>query len=280
MINHQFVFHSVLTYSNNDPLGYEIVGFFIGIFLFYKGFKELILKRIIQNTPTSKIRAIAMGLVEVKGKAVCRKELTSPLSNKKCVYFDWKIERYVSSKNGGHWSTVALGSSSDPFYIKDDTAQAIVFPNGAKLKLRTDMQIKCYSNELKPSWKQFFDSQKISHRSGFFGGSKFRITEIYIEPEDNLYILGTAHFWKAKKITTPFMKDEEKKILEKISENDSKCNASIMKGKNSKYFFISDKSEKELIKSMSWQIPLMLFGGPLLSAACLIGILIEFHVFK
>jgi len=39
---------------------------------FAGGFRDLRLKRLIQNTPTSRIRSAAMGLVEVNGVIECR----------------------------------------------------------------------------------------------------------------------------------------------------------------------------------------------------------------
>ena len=45
------------------------VGFFSGIASFVHGLSSFRLKRLIENTPTSKVEAAAVGLVEVRGKA-------------------------------------------------------------------------------------------------------------------------------------------------------------------------------------------------------------------
>jgi len=276
MIGYSIFSHSILTANSNDPLLAAIVGFFAGLVFFYKGFKELLLKRVIENTPTSKIRSMAMGLVEIVGKAKPRKTIISPISKKECTYYQWKIEKYARNKNSGRWVKIGGGESYEPFYIEDNTGKAIVFPIGADFKLKTDMQIKCNSYGIKPEWAMLFDSKGIKYR-GFFGSNRLRITEIYVLPDDVLYILGTAHFWKSKKKDTFMMNTEKKEVMERLYEMDSKCHASLRKGKNSKYYLISDSSEKELISRMSWQVPLMLFGGPLLSVAMLIYILYRFH---
>jgi len=220
-----------------------------------------------------------MGLVEIKCKALSRIELISPLSKKKCVYYQWKIEKYVSNKNSGHWVKIGGSESSSPFYGEDDSGRAIIFPYGAELRLKTDMQIKCGSSGLKPEWKVFFDSKNVKY-NGFLGGNSLRVTEIYVEPEDRLYILGTAHFWRSGRsdeVEMVMAGDKQKELIENMKKEDSKCHASIRKVKNSKYFLISDSSEKELISSLGWHVPAMLFGGPLLSVLTLVYILYRFH---
>ena len=43
--------------------------------------------RLLENTPTSKIRSIAMGFVEIKGKSLfAKKTLKTPLLDKECAY--------------------------------------------------------------------------------------------------------------------------------------------------------------------------------------------------
>jgi hypothetical protein len=57
-------------YSRNDGVALAFVGVFAGVYLFYRGFRFLQRKRLILNTPASKIRSAAMGLVEINGLAV------------------------------------------------------------------------------------------------------------------------------------------------------------------------------------------------------------------
>jgi len=50
----------------------------VGIFFFVKGLFDLKKKRVMENTPTSKVRSVAMGPVEVKGHAYAKIEGTNP----------------------------------------------------------------------------------------------------------------------------------------------------------------------------------------------------------
>jgi len=55
--------------SDGRVAGIMIVLFFLGLFISYIGFVKLRQKRQIENTPTSKIRSLAVGMVEIYGKA-------------------------------------------------------------------------------------------------------------------------------------------------------------------------------------------------------------------
>ena len=51
--------------------------------MFYNSLKNLKIKRLIENVPTSKARSVAMGLVELKGKIESgNKTLTDPFDGK------------------------------------------------------------------------------------------------------------------------------------------------------------------------------------------------------
>ncbi len=60
---------------------------FIAILALWYGFYLLRMKRSIENTPTSKIRSVAMGMVEVKGKAIRKHALVSPMTQTSCVFY-------------------------------------------------------------------------------------------------------------------------------------------------------------------------------------------------
>jgi hypothetical protein len=96
------------------------------------GFRLLALKRLMQNTPTSKIRSIAMGLVEVQGVARRHFALFSPMTNIPCIYY--RLVRYKkNSKND--WVVSSVTSSGHvPFLLEDGTGSVSVDPSGATVK--------------------------------------------------------------------------------------------------------------------------------------------------
>lgn len=238
-----------------------VIGFFVGLFLFYKGFGWMREKNIIQNIPTSKIRSIAMGLVEVFGSVVPgEKLLKSPLSDKECVYYKYIIQEYRNSGKNMHWITVAEGDRGARFYLKDDTGRVLVEPKGANIDIPSDFEFNSgWGRNPSSSIKKFLEKQNL----GFGGFRQRRYREYFIAPKDNLYIMGTAG-------DNPLVK-----------EGTGKRNADdimIQKGEYEKFYYISDKPEKGVLKSLKWKAIGGIFGGGALSALCLATILLYFGI--
>ena len=58
----------------------------IGGFVFFLGFYKWRKLRVIRDTPSSKIRSMAMGVVEIHGSVEADKLIQSPFSKTECVY--------------------------------------------------------------------------------------------------------------------------------------------------------------------------------------------------
>ncbi len=72
------------------------VGALAGVYLFYRGFRMLQRKRLILNTPASKIRSAAMGLVEISGLATGPYTMAAPITGMPCYYYRtmaWQWQR-------------------------------------------------------------------------------------------------------------------------------------------------------------------------------------------
>jgi hypothetical protein len=89
------VFHPTLsivlmTYRHSDNsrlLFWCAVGFCAGIYLFIHGFRLLGRRRLILDTPVSKIRSASMGMVEISGLAVGPYTMIAPITARPCYYF-------------------------------------------------------------------------------------------------------------------------------------------------------------------------------------------------
>src|SRR4030095_2389299 len=108
-----------------------------GLYLIYTGAQRYLLYQKINNTPTSKARSAAIGLVELNGKAVCRDDMQSPVSKAKCVYWRLKGEYYQSGKHGG-WKNLYSAKSSSKFLLEDDSGRMLIEPDGAEIDIPTD----------------------------------------------------------------------------------------------------------------------------------------------
>jgi hypothetical protein len=166
------------------------VGALGGLILFFRGFKLLQRKRLILNTPTSKIRSASMGLVEVSGLAIGPYSMPAPITAKPCYYYRtlaWELQK--SGKNQ-EWKKVAEESLHLPFYLDDNTGLLMVSPQGAETDLHRDFHEE-YSNsffstqEMPPSVREFL------MRYGVSGDHKVRIEEYCIKPKNALFVLGT-----------------------------------------------------------------------------------------
>lgn len=250
---------------SNDPLIYSIIGAGAGVFLFINGFRWLRQKKLIENIPTSKIRSLAMGLVEIKGKVVKEKKiLKSPFSNKDCVYWKYKIERWHQSKNGGHWVTVKHGDNKMKFHVKDDTAQVMVDPEGATLDIPPDFEKVSGVRKSMPAGVEKFCQSNNIKTKGLFFKRKMRFREWYLEPSDEVYIMGTAG-------DNPHVEDSTgQKNVDDIM---------IQKGKNEKFYYISDKPEGSLLKTFKWKVVGGLFGGGALIIGCLAYMIFRLGLF-
>ncbi len=240
-----------------DYLLYAIAGFGYGIYSFFKGFKVLKLKKIIENIPTSKIRSAAVGLVEIKGNPHSDKLLISPLSHKKCVYYKWVVEIYVKGdKDHGHWQKYKTGDSGNLFYVKDNTGDILVDPRGSELKIDSDFSVTNeWGKAIPVSIQKFNEENNIKRTSGFFR-STYRWTDYVLEKKDDIYVLGTA------------------KIRHDV-KNPRTNQENLIIGKERNPFYISDKKEEDVVKKLGEHIFLRIWGGGALAVVCLIFTLIQ-----
>ncbi|MDT8444171.1 MAG: GIDE domain-containing protein [Desulfuromonadales bacterium] len=111
-----------------------IIPAIVAVPLLWGGFHYLRLKRRIENTPTSKVRSVAMGLVEVHGRTQRLYALVAPMTQSACVWY--RLRKYRKYKNN-NWKLVKeVNSSHVPFQVDDGTGRVIVDPAGSTVKAR------------------------------------------------------------------------------------------------------------------------------------------------
>lgn len=141
-------------------------------------------KRQIEDHPTSRIRSLAMGRVEVVGRARQRIPLKTPFSLVDCVYYRAEIRRLVrGGQGGGHWKRVhAFSSGEIPFYVEDDTGRVLVDPVDATFDLETRRV-----HEGAP-----LSVRQIPGLPSLSGHDRTRYIEEYVPAGLTVYVLGTA----------------------------------------------------------------------------------------
>jgi hypothetical protein len=109
-----------------------LAGFFGGLYLIYSGFQTWRLARLMQNTPTEKVRSIAVGRTELEGVARPHEQTTDPpYEEASCVYVDWTAKRREKTRDEDgnveyEWRTVASGTDAHQFELEDDTGRVLV----------------------------------------------------------------------------------------------------------------------------------------------------------
>lgn len=114
------------------PYYFSGIGLLLGLFLFFQGFSKLREKRSLEDIPLSTLRAMAPGQVEVQGSAGADAPLRSPLTQSPCVYYEYRVERYLQQGKESQWVTLEKGDSKQtPFTLDDGTGKTKVWPQGA-----------------------------------------------------------------------------------------------------------------------------------------------------
>jgi hypothetical protein len=248
-------------------------GFFFMILLFIGGavsfgfgFHFFRIKRLIENLPTSKIRSLAIGLVEIAGEVVPREKklLRSPISGKDCVYYTYRVEELRSSGKSSHWQTLKSGIESYPFYLKDETGKVVVEPKEAGIEIDPGLKAESgIGKDFPQIVKDFLKKSNISY-GGFLGiHNAMRVSESFIQPGEKLYIIGSA------------TDNPDPSLNPKKSED----NLVVRKGKNDRLFYISDKGELEVRRRFGWKTAGFIALGSILMLVSLIVILIYLGLF-
>jgi hypothetical protein len=148
-------------------------------------FRHLRRARWVEDTPTSRIRSAAQGLVELCGtcNAGNQPPLTSRLGGLPCLWYRFTVEQYRRSGKRSYWRMVDSGSSARPFVLRDDTGECWIDPEGAEVHPRQRRRWEGRSR-----WP---DGQEQGFSLlGLVAGQRYRYTEEWFAEGDLLYALG------------------------------------------------------------------------------------------
>ncbi len=144
---------------------------------FYYAFRSLHRARIIEDTPTARIRSAPQGYVELEGSAELMEgiPIVSPLSNTECCWWSYQIHK---KNHKGNWVLEEKETSDELFLLRDETGACIVDPEGA---------------EVSPMAKEVWYGSRTPGNGNSSGGSFLasrRYTEEYIYSGNHLYAIG------------------------------------------------------------------------------------------
>jgi E3 Ubiquitin ligase len=185
---------SVLIARSSDPtslLIWPVIGFCAGIGLFVYGFRLLQHRRLILDTPFSKIRSASMGMVEISGLAVGPYTMIAPITARPCYYYRTLAWEYKQNGKNKEWVKVAAESMHVPFFVNDNTGCVLVDPRGASLDLHCDFKEEFNNSFFSSSNDAPSNVNSFLARHGVVTGNKIKVEEHCIKPKNSLFILGT-----------------------------------------------------------------------------------------
>ncbi len=157
---------------------------------FWYAFKAWGKNRVIEDTPTSRVRSAAQGYVELSGRGILPADshTRGPLTGTPCAWWRYKIEQRGYSGRSRSWSTIDSGTSTVPFMLDDGTGRCLIDPRGAEVfPGATNVW---YGPE---AWPQ----GRIPDGSGVFGWlvdtlmtDKYRYTEHRLQADGLIYAIG------------------------------------------------------------------------------------------
>lgn len=106
--------------------------FLASLYAIYWGFGQWKLSRLIQDTPTEKVRSMSAGRTELEGTVgAAEKTVDAPYTDEDAVYVDWSAKRRERDRDEDgnveyHWETVASGTRAHSFALEDDTGRALI----------------------------------------------------------------------------------------------------------------------------------------------------------
>ncbi len=145
--------------------------------------------RIIEDTPTSRIRSAPQGYVEIIGriKYFANEAVIAPLTQLPCAWYHFKIEKketlHTGKSSDTRWHTIEEGTSDRVFVCIDDTGQCVIDPRAAEVHVDSD---DTWYGDTK------WPDRLMPKKQSIFFSNNYRYRERRLLENEQLYAIG--HF--------------------------------------------------------------------------------------
>jgi hypothetical protein len=277
--------HSRLSVARSDGGDFLLIlGIALGLLFFFFGFRIYRQYRVLLDTPEVAIAGMALGLVEIRGKAQGEKPFPSPVTKTPCFFYKVVIEKWETDSNGrSNWQQLKTDADGVKFYLVDATGKVLVdahkaeydLPQSARREIdafgrtKSEEELASYVGSvvgasdpmlsghltvlsLSDAPRPHVPAAMAPHYAGSASG-RYRLTEFCIQP-DHLYdVTGTY-------VENPEAQDEHDRHL-------------ITKGVHEPTYLISWRSEKEIEAKLRRRAALLVFGGAAVAIVCMAALL-------
>lgn len=177
LLNPPALKQEIVQASNHEFWVYSILFIIVAAAGFYFAFEFFRRARVIEDTPTSRIRSAAQGYVELigYGETIEGPEIVAPLSKTPCTWYRYKVERLGEK----HKHVVDSGVSEELFMLVGQTGRCVIDPEGAIV-----------TPTVKTSWYSSSYSNDTESLISGIGRRRYRFTEERMHPGDTLYAIG------------------------------------------------------------------------------------------
>ena len=183
----------LLLHSNElvRAIAWCAIGFCGGLYLFFNGFRLLQRRHLVLDTPVSKIRSAAMGMVELSGLAAGPYTVTAPITERPCYYFRTVVWEWKRQGRSNAWVKVAAECTHVTFFLDDNTGKVMIDPRGAELDLHRDFQQEFCDSFFTTKEGVPPNVRTLLSRHGISTSNKIKVEEFCIKPKNALFVLGT-----------------------------------------------------------------------------------------
>lgn len=176
----------ILTQDINEFRLWVFVCILAALTCFVFGFLALHKARLLENTPTSRVRSAAQGYIELTGFARLMQgpEIFSPLTGLRCCWWRYRVQEqetvWRNGKRSSQWRTIESATSDDLFLLADDTGDCIVDADGGTIE-----------PSISRTWRgEGRRPARVPERTPWLQMGRYRYHEQLIQIGDPLYAIG------------------------------------------------------------------------------------------
>ncbi len=242
-------------------------------------FRLMRLRSWIQDLPTSKLRSVSAGFVEVSGRVHADKVFISPISGARCVYFRYRKEKRVQTRDGYRWQKVEIGEAYPENCFLDDGTGVI------------SLNLKNAAFMLSTKYKTHNTYLNMLSGIPVMGDHNVRYVEEYLQEGQTVYVMGTAtptnpirlfgQYVSTIKKNPEVMKQFDLNGDGKVDEAEWQHAVKLLRRKflnhmenrgqsfslmmdyhpDTRIFLVSNEKESALLQKLGWRIPAYFAAG-------------------
>jgi LemA protein len=189
--------------NDSLPIAIGFLALCFGLFAYFLGFGDWYDKRLLDCTPISKCRSVALGPVVVSGRVGGPNPIPSLIGQLPSFISRVVVEEYRSNGKSRDWRTVHKREFRMPFYVLDGSGEIKVEPQKAVLWLEQDIKYSSrdgvaeYTRAASERSVEVMETLDESFREycltrGINAANPLRFTETNLSPGDPVFVYGSA----------------------------------------------------------------------------------------